>query len=40
MQPSLEGIRTELETIATEESLVEAVITKLERIKAESSWAL
>uniref|UniRef100_A0A7S1X0T8 Protein SirB1 N-terminal domain-containing protein n=1 Tax=Tetraselmis chuii TaxID=63592 RepID=A0A7S1X0T8_9CHLO len=39
-KPSLEGIRTELETIATEESLVEAVITKLERIKAESSWAL
>jgi len=37
---SLEGIRTQLETIAVEESLVDGVITKLERIKAESSWAL
>jgi len=39
-RPSLEGMRAELNTIAEERSLVDKVIVKLERIKAESSWTL
>jgi len=39
-QKSLGGIKVELEMIAEERTLVYQVVAKLERMKAESSWAL